>query len=165
LLAEANTAPCGRGSGLDVIAKTRDGIGDGFPELFHFFGGLVRLARPEETAKAVLFAAGYDVHVQMRHALADAVVDGHEGTVGRESSLDGASQQLGSGEERMDQCGGEIRKRFGVLFGNEQGVAWEDGPVVQERKRRIIFEDDGRGHGSGNNPAEDAARGRISHGR
>ena len=38
----------------------------------------VALAGPEEAAQPVLASAGHDVHVQVRHALADHVVHGHE---------------------------------------------------------------------------------------
>lgn len=100
--------------------------------MFRFFGGIVRLARPEETTETIFPAPRHDVHVEMRHALADAVVDGHEGTVGCKRGLDSTSQELGGGKERLYERGGEIRKGFDVVFRNEQGMARKDGPMVEE---------------------------------
>ena len=47
-------------------------------------------AWPEESAKPVLRPARHDVDVQVRHALAYAIVDRHERTFGPESFLNGA---------------------------------------------------------------------------
>jgi hypothetical protein len=39
------------------------------------------LARPEETPESILFPAGHDVYMQVRHALADTVINGNESPV------------------------------------------------------------------------------------
>ena len=55
---------------------------------------LIGPPRPEEAAEPIAFAAGDDVHVQVRHALTDAVVHCDEGTVGAHSFLDRMRHQL-----------------------------------------------------------------------
>jgi hypothetical protein len=58
---------------------------------------LVGLARPEEALEAVLASPWHDMDMQMRNALADAVVDGDEGPVGLQAMLDRSRQELGVG--------------------------------------------------------------------
>ena len=60
---------------------------DAVPRLLHRRLAVVLDARPEEAAQAVLQAARDHVHVQVRHALADAVVHGHERAVGAQPFL------------------------------------------------------------------------------
>ena len=88
----------------------------------HMFFPRMRLARPEEAAQAVLFAARHNVHMQMRNALADAIVDGDERSLGLHRLLDGAREQLHVGEERPHQLRRQIGQRFIVRLGNEQRV-------------------------------------------
>lgn len=64
---------------------------------------LVAEARPEEAAQAVVLATGEDVHVQVRHALADAVVDPHEGAVGLDGHPHRPAQPAGGVEQGADQ--------------------------------------------------------------
>ena len=63
----------------------------GLPHML--FAG-VRLARPEEAPQSVFLAARDKVHVQMRNALADLIVDGDERSLRLHRLLDGARQQL-----------------------------------------------------------------------
>ena len=55
-------------------------------------------ARPQETAEAILLAAGDDVHMQVGHTLTDAIVDDDEGAFGMHSIDYGARKGAGSGE-------------------------------------------------------------------
>ena len=83
----------------------------------------------------------------MRNALADAVVDGHEGAVRFERLLDGARQQLRvcANSGWIKACR-KVGQRFVVVFRNQQRVAWKHRPMIEKRERRFIFENDGRRH-------------------
>ena len=97
------------------------------------------LARPEETAQAVPFAAGDDVHVQMGHALAHAVVDGDERAFRSHAALDSVSQLLRVSEERREQIRREVLQRLKVPLGYEQRVARKERAMVQESERQAVF--------------------------
>ena len=92
-----------------------------------------RLARPEKASETVLLAARDDMHVQVRHALAHAIVNGDEGAFGPHAPLDGARQQLDILEKWADQVGREILQCLIVRFRDEQRVAGEHVPIVQKR--------------------------------
>ena len=66
----------------------------------HMLLARMRLPGPEETTQAVLLFPGHNMDMQVRNALADAIIDGNEGAVGAHAFLDGASEQLHVGEER-----------------------------------------------------------------
>src|ERR1035438_5308903 len=53
---------------------------------------LVFLPWPEESFEAILLLAGHDVDVEMRHALAHAVVDGDKGTFRAQRRLHGLGE-------------------------------------------------------------------------
>src|SRR5438132_2401703 len=93
---------------------------------------VVLLSGPEEAPQAVLAAAGDDVDVHVGHALADAVVHGHEGAVGAEGRLEDALEALGGAEDRNEQLGGEIGQRLVVGAGDQQAVTGEHGAGVEE---------------------------------
>jgi hypothetical protein len=59
----------------------------------------VRPAWPEEAFEAVFAVARHDMDVQMGDALADAVVDGDEGTMSLQAMLDRSRQELGIGHQ------------------------------------------------------------------
>jgi len=58
--------------------QSRDFATNRFTDGLRFRGGCVLVTRPHETAKAVAFAARHNMHVKMRHALANEVVNGDE---------------------------------------------------------------------------------------
>ena len=70
----------------------------------------VLLSRPEEPAQAVTASAGHDVHVEMRHALADDVVVGDEGALGPERDGHHGRHRLHPPEERPDVADGRGRR-------------------------------------------------------
>ncbi len=80
-------------------------------------------ARPEEASQSVFPAPGHDVDVQVRHALAHAIVDGDKGTVGAHARFDGARQALGGREQRLDLRRRQVGKRLIMRPGNQQAVA------------------------------------------
>jgi hypothetical protein len=121
----------------------------------------VLLPRPEKASEAVLLLAGNDVDVQMRNALAYLVVDGDERAVRSEGGFDRTGQSLRAGEEGRDQLGGQIRQRFVVGARNEEDVAHEEGPGIEESKARFILEYAvGRPRGR-HDLAEDAGHARV----
>jgi hypothetical protein len=63
------------------------------------------------------------VNVQMRHALADAVVDRDERAVASHALLHGASKQSGVAEQRPDQILRQIRECLIMRFRDQQAMA------------------------------------------
>ena len=79
-------------------------LGDGrlkrgynFSDLFFTF---VFRPRPEKPFQAVAFAPGYNMHVEVRHALAHTIVDGYEGPLSVHRVLGRSCKQL------------DVRKQF-----------------------------------------------------
>ena len=60
------------------------------------------------------------MHVKMRNALADAIVDGHEGSLGFHALRDSAGEKLDIQKERADQRVGQVRKRLDVVLYDEE---------------------------------------------
>src|SRR5437660_12908129 len=58
------------------------------------FVASVRIARPEEAFQPVFAASRHNVCVQMRHALADAIVHGDKGAVSFHRRFDHATKKL-----------------------------------------------------------------------
>ena len=63
------------------------------------------------------------MYVQVRHALAHPVIDRHKRPLRPHPRLDRARKPLGSGEQRGNHRGGQIRERFVVRLGNQQAMA------------------------------------------
>src|SRR5580704_10937908 len=80
----------------------------------------MRLPGPEETTQSVFLAPRNNVHVEMRNALADAIVDRDKAALSLHALLDGACEQLHVREERAGQFPWKIRQRFIVRLGNQQ---------------------------------------------
>jgi hypothetical protein len=104
----------------------------------------VGMARPEEAFQPILSAAGDDVKVHMRHALADAVVHGDKRAVRGQSFFNGLSQQLGMREERGDQRLRKVGQRFIVVFRNQKAMTLKKGPMIEERYGDFALKDNGR---------------------
>jgi hypothetical protein len=79
---------------------------------------LIWLPRPEEAFQPIFAAARDNVCVQMRHALADAIVHRYECSVRVHGRLDRASEKLRVSEEGPDQVLGQIGKSLVVCFRN-----------------------------------------------
>jgi len=86
--------------------------------------------------------AGDDMDVQVRHALTHPVVDRHKTPLGAKRALDRSGQQSGIPEEWRDQRGRKIRQRLVVPSRNQEGVAWEEGAVVEKGERQGVFKHD-----------------------
>lgn len=93
---------------------------------------LVFGARPEETFEPITFAPRHNVHVKMRNALADAIVQGYERSVGLHATLDRYCEQLNIGEKRRDQSRRQITESFTMSFGDEQAMSGEQRAVIEK---------------------------------
>ncbi len=98
------------------------------------------------------------MHMKMRDALADTVVNCDKRSLRAKRFFHRDSEKAGVGEERLDPILGQIRQGFEVLFGRQQHVAREERPVVEERKTALVFKDDGSRYTPGDNTAEDTIR-------
>jgi hypothetical protein len=114
------------------------------------------MARPEEPLEAVSSMPGDHVDVQVRDALADAIVDGHEGAICPHALFHGASEELGVPEERGDLLGREIGEGWTMSSGHKQAMAGEERAVVKEGHARIVLQDKRSGALTAYNLAEDA---------
>ena len=68
----------------------RHGRSNGFLNLQHLLDTFIFVPRPEESSQAVFSAPRNDVHMEMRNALANSIVDAHKGAVCVKSLLDRA---------------------------------------------------------------------------
>ena len=82
------------------------------------------------------------MHVKVRDALADDVVERHEGALGVERLDHRAGQQPGVGEQRLQQVVGQVGQRLVMLPAGSAGVAGEQGAVVEEGERSLVLEHD-----------------------
>lgn len=78
--------------------------------------------------------------MEVRHALADAVVDRHKRSVSRKPRLDGPREQPHICEKRGDQRIGEVAQRRDVLSWDQQTVAREERPVIEKGQTEGVLE-------------------------
>lgn len=96
--------------------------------------------RPKEAAQPVFSSARHDMYVQVRHALAHAIIHGHERTFGMHGRFYGPAEQLGIAEESMQGLRGQFRQGFYVCARHQERVARKQGTLVEKRQRSFIFE-------------------------
>jgi hypothetical protein len=96
------------------------------------------------------------VDVQVRDALADAVVDRDEAALGAEGVLDRAGQPPDAAEERLHQLVRQVGQRLEVSAGHQQHVPREQRTVVEERDALPVVVDHVGRELSEHDPAEDA---------
>lgn len=82
------------------------------------------------------------MHVQVRDALADSIVNRDKRAFRLHAMLHRANQHLGVSKERCDEMRGEILQRLIVLLGNQQSMAGKKRTVIQESKRNVVFKND-----------------------
>src|ERR1022692_4305090 len=126
------------------------------PNALHPGRALVFLPRPEEAAESVFLAARHDVDMQMRHALAHAVVDRHKRAFTLHGLLHGSRQEPGVAKQRTGQFFGQVRQCLIRRLGDQQARAGKQRPVVQKGERQVVFEDRSRRHIPRHNPAKRA---------
>jgi hypothetical protein len=93
--------------------------------------------------------------VEVRHALADHIVDRHERAVATGSLRHRASQTLREGEEWSHVANGQIGKGRDMLPGHEQNMAGQEWASIEEGDAIWIVEDDLGGRIASDDGAED----------
>jgi hypothetical protein len=118
----------------------------------------VRVARPGKIAaeETILMATRHDMDMEVRHALADHIVDRHERTVATGGLRHGAGQASREGEEGTHFGHGQIGKGRDVLPRHEQNVAGQERASIEEGDARWIVEDDLGRRIAADDSAEDA---------
>src|SRR5579863_380433 len=138
-----------------VLAGTAEGSKQSRLHRGQFF--LRRLvARPEEAPQSVPAFSRNDMNVKVRHALAHDTVHRDEGAVGLHRELHGLRQHLGIQKQRSDQVCRKIVQRGVMFLRDEQAVAGEERPVIEEGQGNRVFEDNFRGQLTCDDPAEQA---------
>ena len=99
------------------------------------------------------------MHVQMGHALADAIVHRHKRPLRFHSAFDGPGEPLGIREERPNQRARKIRERLDMLARNQQTMPRKQRPAIQKRNRDPILKNDVRGNRARDNLAKHARHG------
>jgi hypothetical protein len=104
----------------------------------------VRSASPgKATAEEVIaMVTRYDMDMEVRHALADDIVDRHERTVATGGISHGACQTSREGEEWSHVSEGQIGKGRDMLPGYEQHVAGQERLSIEEGDTSWIIKDD-----------------------
>ena len=101
-------------------------------------------------------ATRHDVNMEVRHALADHVIDCQERAFGSGRSGQGPRQALRQGEERPHFGDRQIGKGRDMRPGHEQNVAGQEGEAIEECDPRCIVEDDLGGRIAADDGAENA---------
>ena len=96
----------------------------------------------------------YDMDMEVRHALADDIVDRHERTVATGGISHGACQTSPEGEEWSHVSDGQIGKGRDMLPGHEQNMAGQERASIEEGNASRIIEDDLRGRIAADDGAE-----------
>lgn len=79
------------------------------------------------------------MRVEVRHALADDVVDGDEGPGSTHSGGNANGQALNEGEERLHELSWKIGERFVMDPRYQQGMTREDWTDVEERLEALVL--------------------------
>ena len=77
--------------------------------------------------------------MQMRDALADPVIDCHEGALCPESRFDSPSNQLRRSEQRLQHGRREVHQSFDMLFRAYKAMPGEQRTTVQEHHTVFIL--------------------------
>ena len=124
--------------------------------LVDFVRVLIGAAGPEESFQAVALAARNDVNMEMRNALAHAIVDGHEASLGVHALGDGAGKKLHVQKERTDQLSRQVRKRLEMALYDEEAMAGEKRPMIQKCEGELVFKNFVAGNAAADDIAERA---------
>lgn len=81
------------------------------------------------------------MHVQMRHALTDPVVQGEEGTLRLQPVLDRARNQPRGSEHGRKQMVREFGQQFVMFLRTDETMSGKYGTVVQEDCHLFVFVD------------------------
>ena len=145
-------------SGIAELAAAQRGNRgvEGAQSAIDFVRILIGVARPKEPLQPVSFAARNDVDMEMRDALADAVVDGHEAALGVHALSNGAGKELNIQKERADEFAGQVRDRLEMALYDEEAMAREKRAMVQKCERDLVFKNFVAGNAAADGIAERA---------
>lgn len=127
--------------------------------ILHLALALIRIAGPKESPKSIFLPPRHDMHMQVRHTLADPIVNCDQRPFSFHGCLHGPRQQLCRAEKWRDQIRRQIAERLVMLSWNQQGMPREKRPVIEERQRHRILIDDASGMSLRNNGAKEARHG------
>jgi len=118
---------------------------------------LVSSPRPEKAFQAVTLAPGNDVHVEMGHALAHAIVDGHKGALRLHPLHNGLREKPDIGKQRADKGVRQIEERLEVALCDKERVAGKQRTMIQKGQRSLVLEDFEARHDAADDVAEKSA--------
>jgi hypothetical protein len=126
-------------------------------DLSHLILIAVWAAGPGEVAaeEAIVLATRHDMNMEVRHALADYIVDRHERAFATRRSGHGARQAPRQGEEWPHLADGQIGQGRDVRSRHEQYVAGEQRAAIEKRNPYWFVEDDLGGCIAADDGAED----------
>ena len=81
--------------------------------------------------------------MNVRDALADAIVNRHESAFGGQTFFHGFGQQAGASEKPRGSFGGQVGEAGVMPARDQQAMPGEERPVVQERQQSVVLEDNG----------------------
>lgn len=160
------------GVGTDLAIPQNDGLSGGllFQLLQCRLNGFLRsenaaltlvgLASPDESPgkQAVFFPAGNNMNVKVHYPLTDPVIDGDKGTIGFQAQFKSAGQNLGLGEEWLNEMVRQVKKGFIVLPGNYQDMTSEQGLMIEESESIFILKNNEAFDLAPHDPAKSAFR-------
>ena len=121
----------------------------------------VLLPGPEEPAKAVALATRDHVDVNVRDALAHAIVERDKGSLRAERALERKRDALGAPEEGLELGARDIAQRRAMGPGHDERVSRKERPGIEKREAHGVLEDPMRLGGPRDDRAEDALRHRA----
>lgn len=89
------------------------------------------------------------MHVEMGHALADAIIHRHESSVRFHGNFNRARQELHVFEVRLNLLERQVSQSFTVFLGNYQAMAGKNRAMVEKCDRVLVFK---------HNPGDEFAR-------
>jgi hypothetical protein len=92
--------------------------------------------------------------MQVRHTLADFIIDSHKSSLRAHAFFDRAAQKLCVRKKRLDQEVRQIRQRLVMGTGDQQAMALKQWAAVQESHATLILQHDGGRQFARNYPAE-----------
>jgi hypothetical protein len=139
------------------VCEVAKGSPDRRRDLSHLIVIAVRAACPGEVAakEAVVVATRHDVNVEVRHTLADDIIDRYEGAFATGGPRHGPRQALCEGEQWSHIGDGQIGKSHHVRPGYQENMAGQQRASIKECDARWLVEDDLGGSFTAEDGAED----------
>jgi hypothetical protein len=80
--------------------------------------------------------------MQMRHTLADPVIDSHKRTLGGQTLLHCPGQALGIGKQWPNQPGWQVKQGWVMRLWHQQTMAGKQGATIQKGQGYLVLKDD-----------------------